>query len=98
MRDVSIPVIITKEVQAEVVATKEEILRINENKINANIEVEVALKTDNDEVLQVMTYYIVNDKYELLMSESPEFAEGKPANEYREIDLWYIIDLIRKSL
>lgn len=79
-------------------ATIEEILSINENKQMRFINVVVGYKVDevSDFIQNVNDIYeIVGDNYDLLMSENPEFAEGKPQNEYREADVWHIIDLIR---
>lgn len=74
---------------------KEVINSINEQKPNRFVAVDVALLGEQDKIIKHEHYEIEGEKYNLLMSESPSFAQGKPANEYRESDLWYIIDLIR---
>lgn len=84
----------TEIIEKPVVATKEEIIRINEDKIVKEIIVSVNFK-DNNELISNETIKIDNEMYDLLMSESPDFAQGKPLNEYRESDLFYVIDLIR---
>ncbi|MER2057237.1 MAG: hypothetical protein ABTA16_00355 [Niallia sp.] len=43
------------------------------------------------------TTIIEGEYYDLLMSQSSEFTEGKPLNDYREHDLWYVIDLKRNE-
>lgn len=61
------------------------------------IAVTINLKNKNGDVVKTESYEIIGEHYDLLMSESPGFADGKPANEYRESDLWYIIDMLRES-
>ncbi|WP_331697658.1 hypothetical protein [Paenibacillus sp. IITD108] len=59
------------------------------------IEVLIHLKDEQDEVIRSEQVAISGTMYELLMSENPSFAPNKPQNEYREVDIWYIVDLIR---
>lgn len=79
----------------ELVATSEEIFTINEHKGARTIEVSVAFKAADGSVLGYEHHHISGAHYDSLMSEAPVYAPGKPKNEYREIDLWYVIDLIR---
>ncbi|WP_127532736.1 hypothetical protein [Paenibacillus kobensis] len=79
---------VTKDIETE------EIQTIAENKVLQRVELTIAYRTSNGEVAKVDYVLIDGDYYTLLMSESPAFAPGKPANEYREIDLWYIVDQI----
>lgn len=44
---------------------------------------------------QFSTYEIKDDDLAELMSESPAWAPGKPADTYRNEDLWVFIDRIR---
>ncbi|MEF2243968.1 hypothetical protein V1L65_03380 [Paenibacillus sp. IITD108] len=53
------------------------------------------MKDEQDEVIRSEQVAISGTMYELLMSENPSFAPNKPQNEYREVDIWYIVDLIR---
>jgi len=45
-------------------------------------------------VLGTKQYTISGDNYDLLMSASPVFAPNKPQDDFREEDLWYVINLI----
>ena len=55
------------------------------------------LDAENSIISEVRRVDIEKENYELLMSERPSFAPGKPANEYRECDLFYFVDLIRTA-
>lgn len=78
-------------------ATQEELVVISEDKKMKNIFLKIELKDADNRVIQTKEIYIAGDYYVLLMSESPSFAIGKPANEYREEDLWYIVDLMEQE-
>lgn len=97
MRNIERTVDIKGEVLESKTATKEQIITIQENKEDEAIFLEVALFCDNGNKLKVETFNIINENYDLLMSESPNFAIGKPKNEYRESDLYYFVDLIRNQ-
>lgn len=73
---------------------KEEILRITEDKQNRTIFCEIGLSNESG-VVDKLPVIIEGDHYTLLMSDNSDFAPNKPENEYREIDLWHIVDLIR---
>ena len=94
MRSTNKTIVKRELVDVEYVVTSESILSINENKVSKDIVVEVGLQND-DKIVSTEVHYITDSKYDLLMSASPNFATGKPVNEYREVDLWYIIDLLR---
>ena len=83
--------------QQTVEATKEEITLINENKQQKSIYIETIYKDINGNIIENTSTVISGDNYNLLMSQSPEFAPNKPLNEYREVDLFYIIDKIRSE-
>lgn len=72
----------------------EEFVSIYENKSLAEIVVSINQFNSNGEISAVKELKINGDNYTMLMSEKPEFAPNKPANEYREEDLWYVVDLI----
>lgn len=76
-------------------ASYEQIQRIVEDKWNKNVSVETAYFDEADNLLSSDNIVISGENYNLLMSANPSFAPEKPANEYREVDLWYIIDLVR---
>lgn len=75
-------------------AASEYIVVCYENKDNKYVSVVVNYLDENNIVIGEKRFDITGDHYDLLMSESPDFAPGKPLNEYREVDLFYIIDLI----
>lgn len=79
------------------IATTEEIVRITEDKVSNLICVDTISKNANGDIINNENTTIYGDYYNMLMSESPSFAPNKPQNEYREDDIWYIIDLIRNS-
>ncbi|PFB95158.1 hypothetical protein CN296_20925 [Bacillus cereus] len=78
-------------------AVNEEFTMIAENKNMKKIEVSIEYKDVNDIVIGNETHMIMDGKYDLLMSDSSQFAPDKRLNEYRESDLWYIIDQIREE-
>ncbi|OCT12636.1 hypothetical protein A8709_33030 [Paenibacillus pectinilyticus] len=78
-------------------AVTEEMSRINETKILKNVEVTITYKDQSGFILKNEQFLISGDNYDLLMTENPDFAPGKPANEYREADLWHVIDLLRNE-
>lgn len=97
MRTVSIDVPVT--VVSEVIkkGVKQEVLTKVEDSRARRIEVLIGIKTSEGELIREDSYKIEGDKYDLLMSESPEFAPGKPLDEYRESDLFYVIDLMQSE-
>lgn len=78
------------------IVEQESIIKISENKLKRTIDVTLHVKCEGDYEFDD-SYLIDGEYYNMLMSESPTFARNKPANEYREQDLLYIIDLIRNS-
>lgn len=95
MREVSKTVNVSKTVQEAIVVTREEIISILDDKTNKHIHVKINLVDASSNTVLIEEYGIDGDKHSLLMSANPSFAPNKPENEYREEDLWYIIDLIR---
>lgn len=75
----------------------EEIVRISENKTDKTIEVLIVFNDNNGNIIDRESVVIKNENYELIMSAFPVFAPSKPANEYREKDIWYIIDQMRAA-
>ncbi|WP_220387728.1 hypothetical protein, partial [Sporomusa ovata] len=86
---------VTKTVQEPVTIVKEDIVYIVESKDSNHIHVKLNLIGENGNIVQCEEYGIDGDNYVLLMSANPSFAPSKPENEYREEDIWYVIDLIR---
>lgn len=97
MRTCNKEVTIVNTVEENVSVNNEEIININENKTLKMITVTINYLADSTSVKQE-NIIISGDNYDSLMSENPSFAPGKPENEYREADLWYIIDLIRNEI
>lgn len=95
MREILKTVMVIEEVQNSYTATSEELDAILENKTNKYITVTVNQRDLNGRILIVYKYTIDGDRYTQIMSDRPAFAPDKPTNEYREVDLWYMIDQIR---
>lgn len=89
---------ITEQITTEKEAANEDIRTIVENKGRRLIELGIAYYDATGSTITTETVLINKDNYELLMSESPDFAPGKPANEYREVDLWYMVDKITEGV
>ena len=97
MRTAQRTVEVSKTIPVKVTIVKEDIKSISENKAMKQIDVVVAAYDENNNLIQENLVIIVADKYDLLMSANPNFAPNKPENEYRENDLWYIIDLLSQK-
>lgn len=79
-------------------ADKEDLIVINEDKQDRRIKVTVGYFDSSDNLLEKEDVVLTGEYYDLLMTDSPSFAPGKPLNEYREIDLWHVIDLMKQSM
>lgn len=97
MRVINKEVDVVKEMKVKEVATQEEIYLTSENKEIQRVEVSIALKNNEGTIIKTEFYEVQGHYYEMLYSDSPAFPPEKPRGNYREIDLWYVIDLIRKS-
>ena len=97
MRDcnVTITSVNTTKNNVTIEVVKEEIVSICEYKQDKFVAVTVAKYDSDNNNVAVENYVIKGDNYDLLMSANPSFAPQKPANEYREADLWYVIDQVR---
>lgn len=87
--------LVKKTIDASVIITKEDFLAITEDKVSRIISLDIGLYDQEGVLVTTEFLKVVGDHYDVLMSESPPFAPGKPANEYREVDLWYIVDQVR---
>jgi len=94
MRKVDKVITIQKISQKTETITQEVIDSIYEVKNLESITVTVSLINSVGDKVKSESHEIVGDNYRLLMSDSPNFAPNKPENEYREVDLWHVIDLI----
>lgn len=83
----------TSFIEASIVT--ESILSISEDKDKKQIVIITDLIGADGVKIKDELYCISGSNYDLLMSANPTFAPNKPMNEYRENDLWYIIDLIK---
>lgn len=92
MREVNMEITISK--PTAVNFTKEDILLRIIDPVNKRVTVTTQYYNEEESSDQY-TVVIDGENYELLMSESPEFALGKPANDFRIEDLWYMIDKVR---
>lgn len=97
MRSINRSIPKTETVEVVKVATSEVLAYIVEQKPMSRIEVVIHFNDANGLLLESEMIEIAENNYELLMSESPSFAPGKPQNEYREEDLWHVIDQIRSA-
>jgi hypothetical protein len=97
MRTVNKSISITKLVATEETITSEELSVINEDKSTKIITAIIKQYNANSCQINEVVTIVSGNNYDLLMSANPSWAAGKPANEYRETDLWYIIDLVRKG-
>lgn len=85
-------------VEQSINIASERIIQINEDKISMQIVATYGLYDVQDMLIEQRSCVIQGEHYVLIMAKSPDFAPGKPANEYRESDLWYVIDLIMTSM
>lgn len=95
MRTIQKELIKTQATAYTVNATSETIATINENKNSKSVVVSTEYRDENGIVLGTESVVITGGDYELLMQANPSYAPQKQINEYRESDLWHIIDLIR---
>jgi hypothetical protein len=92
VREVNYQVTCDKIVATTVDAVSERIANIYEDKLSKNITVTVQSLDIEGAVVKEEQKHIVADAYNMLMAANPDFAPGKPANEYRESDIFYILD------
>lgn len=78
-------------------AVNKDLLSYTVYKKNKYVEADVGYFDVNNQQIGSIRFLVNNDRYELLMSESPEFAPGKPAGDFRKDDLFYIIDLMENE-
>lgn len=83
----------TVQIQVEKNIVSEEIMKIVESKFDKTITVYTELKDENGIPVDFIKYEIKGEKYDLLMSDKPDFAPEKPFNEYREIDIWSVLEM-----
>lgn len=79
-------VLVFTEAHKEIIHTK------FDNYVNRTVDVTVGYYNSDYKLIATKAFFINGQLYDKLMSESPDFAPGKPLNEYREQDLWFIID------
>lgn len=94
MRTVNREITLQKIVPATETIVIEDFDSIVENKVEKYVCAKVISKNTEGKVLETTSYMITGDNYMLLMLGNPSYAPGKPENEYRETDLWHVIDLI----
>jgi len=82
----------TTETVVNSTAVTEEITNIIRNLSMKVVNVQVTYYDSSGNALSYENYNISGDNYTLLMSESPSWASGKPSGEYRQDDLWFLMD------
>ncbi|MBP2644069.1 MAG: hypothetical protein H6Q67_1956 [Firmicutes bacterium] len=83
--------VITATTETETVnATAVDLIKIVENSANSTVGV-TCQYTLSDSTTTTKNYTIASDNYTLLMSANPSWATGKPANEWRKEDVWFLI-------
>ncbi|WP_419885176.1 hypothetical protein [Paenibacillus sp. B-A-8] len=95
MRGINQEITVTKESTITYTATSERIVGINENKNSQVVYVQIELSSSDGTVLKEESLVITDADYDLLMQGNPSYAPQKPVNEYRESDIWHIVDLVR---
>ncbi|WP_182101816.1 hypothetical protein [Niallia taxi] len=80
------------------IATTQDFSYINHDKEAKTIDFQVVSYANDGEVLDRSSYQLSNENYDLIMSTSPEFSEGKPEGDFREEDLFYMFDKINQSV
>lgn len=97
MRTINKTYTINKVVTETVTAVREDIVTYSVDREQKFVYVKTSCKdVDNNEV-DSQELKIIGENYDLLMSESPDFAQGKPENDFRECDLFYVIDKVRSE-
>lgn len=97
MRDVNIVLSFPKVIQEKRVASKEEIIKKDEDKVNKMVTVTTRLYDTDNQFLTDRMFQIIGSDYDFLMSDSPDFNEGKTKDNYRDEDLFVVIDLLNKT-
>ncbi|MED3792311.1 hypothetical protein P4571_07640 [Niallia alba] len=97
MISINKPITISRFVTETIIATSKDFTKVVKDKEKQVIEVEIRYIDVNGNEISRESYRIVGELYDLVMSQSPDFAEGKPADDFRDNDLWYIIDKIEED-
>lgn len=97
IREVGTEVYVTKIVKVKEIGVKEAIVSINHLPSENTIRLGIYLYNSADEVIRDDNLSINGGNYDLLMSDSDVFVSGKTKGVYRDSDLWYIIDKIRRD-
>lgn len=89
-----------REKQREIVVlaqqTHEDIISTSHDKMSKRLAFTVNLYREDGSLINPESYLIEGEDYNYLMSVDPAFTEGKPENDYREVDLWCMVDKIRE--
>ena len=89
-----------REKQREIVVmaqqTHEDIVSTSHDKISQRLQLTVHLYREDNSLINPESYVIEGEDYTFLMSVDPSFAEGKPEGDYREVDLWCMVDKLRE--
>lgn len=83
-----------KYMEVEETVTKEKIVAILQYPEDKTIKVDISLLNSLDELVGERSALIERDNYDLLLSDSDFFEEGKEIGVFRESDLWKLIDQV----
>lgn len=76
--------------------THEDIVSTSYDKISQRLQLTVHLYRVDESLINPESYVIEGEDYIFLMSTNECFEPGKEENQYREIDLWCMVDRIRE--
>jgi len=95
MREVNKTIEVNSIVKVNKTIKYEDITMYSVNTQNKVITAILSSKDEQQTEINSENFEITGDNYNLLMSDSPSFAPGKPSDDFRREDLFYIIDKIR---
>lgn len=98
MRSTNYELTYKKEIEVTNQIVTEKLSSITENKDNKTIEIIINGYDELGYIAKTEYIDIIGYNYDLIMSDKPSFAPSKPANEYREEDLWYMVDKIKSEM
>lgn len=97
IRNVGKKVRITETVEVEKTVTQEKITAIFTRPDSKEIEVTLGLLDEGGAEIAKKFISIASQDYDLLFSDDPFFETGKSSGNYRESDLWKVIDKVSNT-
>lgn len=95
MRNIDMDIEVVKQVTETIAVRYEEIESFSEIKSLKEVQVKLNYYNRDRQFMLSESYKIDGENYDLLMSTSDVFGEGKSQDEFRKDDLFYVIDTIR---